>query len=169
MAKSLRCEALAKTTCELKEEREREKEMKEKIEWKKRIRFNNERRGVACACLPCERKEKEKRIGEGGRRLKVSLIFPTIIPSVLLLVARLLFGKLKGPTPSRSRHHSRGAVLLTKDGAKGEWCEHRLFRIRSSGKSATDGEISKPAERDTVSLDDMRSKIHVSLADIEVL
>lgn len=97
-----------------------------------------------------KKKEREKKGREGKRELKVSLIFPTIIPPVLLLVAGLLFGKLKGPTPSRSRHHSLGTVLvlLTKDDAKSEWCEHRFtpFRIRSSGKSATDGEISKPSK-----------------------
>lgn len=68
-------------------------------EWKKRARLNGVGGGVARARLLCE-------------RLKVSLIFPTITPPVFLLVARLLFAKLKGPTPSRSRHHPRGAVLL---------------------------------------------------------
>jgi hypothetical protein len=41
-------------------------------------------------------------------------------------VARLLFGKLKGPTPSRTRHHPHGVVpvSLTRERVKCGRCKH---------------------------------------------
>lgn len=141
MAKRLRCEALAKTTCEPEDKREggrrkRRRRSKWRPEWKKRARLNGVGGGVVGACLLCE-------------RLKVSLIFPTITPPVFLLVARLLFAKLKGPTPSRSRHHPRGAALhpFAQGGIKGGWRASAFSH--PSSKNATDGETSGT---DTVSL-----------------
>lgn len=142
MAKRLRCEALAKTTCEPEDKRERGKRKgrrrsKRRLEWKKRARLNGEGGGVARACLLCE-------------RLKVSLIFPTITPPVFLLVARLLFAKLKGPTPSRSRHRPRGTVLLSLTGWRQGWMV-RTPRILLAKMQLTE----KPRERYRIVVDDV--------------
>lgn len=104
--------------------RQRGARKKERATWKKRACLNGERGGVARS-LACSRE-----------RLKVSLIFLTITPHPSFSLRRPLFGKLKGPTPSRSRHHPRKApVPLAKGraGGRGVTVSHSSGPV-SSGK-----------------------------------
>lgn len=114
---------------------ERRRRSKRRSKWKKRARLNGVGGGVARACLLCE-------------RLKVSLIFPTITPPVFLLVARLLFAKLKGPTPSRSRHHPRGSCPPP---SRAGWMVRASFHILPIKMQPTE----KPRERYCVIVGDV--------------
>lgn len=64
IVKRLRCKALAKTVYSRKT-RDRRRRKRRKTEWKKQIRLNGKRSGVACAYLLCEKEERKKEKKEG--------------------------------------------------------------------------------------------------------
>lgn len=132
MAKRLRCEALAKTTYEPEDKREREKKKgrrrsKRRPEWKKRVRLNGKGGGVARAC--CAR---------GWKFLSYfqQSLHPSFSSSPVFYSRNWKDQRLREVDTV-----PRGAILLSlaQGGAEGGWC---AFSHHSS-KNATDRETSR--------------------------